>query len=155
MIDEGLEVSLEEGWLEGIAGRVLAAEEVGDNAELGLVIVSQDRMQRLNRDYTGRDEPTDVLAFSMFGATAEAESEDGFPPFVTPPDGVLHLGEVVVSYAQAVEQAAQHQHSVKKEIALLVIHGVLHLLGYDHERPEEEHQMRAREAELLRQVTAE
>jgi len=72
-----------------------------------------------------------------------------FPPFVQPPDGVLHLGEVIISYPQAVAQAEEHQHSVKREIAILIIHGVLHLLGYEHDKPELKRQMMTREAEIL------
>ena len=69
--------------------------------------------------------------------------------FPQPPDGVRHLGEVIISYPQAVIQAEEHQHSVKRELAILIIHGVLHLLGYDHETPELEQQMIAREREIL------
>jgi len=79
----------------------------------------------------------------------EGELETDFPLFITPPDGVLHLGEVIIAYPQAVIQAEEHHHPVKREIAILIIHGVLHLLGYDHEEPEAERQMRAREAEIL------
>jgi probable rRNA maturation factor len=75
--------------------------------------------------------------------------------FVVPPDGVHHLGEVIVSCPQAVIQAKEHQHSIKKELAILIIHGVLHLLGYDHEEPEQERQMRGRETEILSQIEKE
>ncbi len=62
------------------------------------------------------------------------------------------IGEVIISYPQAAIQAEEHRHLVKREIAILIIHGVLHLLGYDHEEPEPERQMRAEEAEILRQI---
>jgi len=81
-----------------------------------------------------------------------AEGELGVPPFVIPPDGVLHLGEVIISYPQAVIQAEEHHHSIKREIAILTIHGVLHLLGYEHDKPGLERQMRAREAEILSSI---
>ena len=144
LVDEHLETGLEVSWLEGIARQVLEAQGVGAQAELGLFIATQERIKQLNRDYLDRDEPTDVLAFSA-GEGVEAE----LPPFVPPPDGVLHLGEVIISYPQAVIQAEEHRHSVEKEIAILVIHGVLHLLGYEHDKPELERQMRDREEELL------
>jgi probable rRNA maturation factor len=147
LIDEGLEANLEVGWLQGIAQQVLAAQGVGGEAELGLVIATQERVKQLNRDYLGKDEPTDVLAFS-----AREEVGTDLPPFIQPPDGVLHLGEVIISYPQAVIQAEEHQHSVKKEIAILIIHGALHLLGYEHDKPELKRQMRAREAELLSHI---
>ena len=144
LVDEHLETGLEVSWLEGIARQVLEAQGVGAQAELGLFIATQERVKQLNRDYLDRDEPTDVLAFSA-GEGVEAE----LPPFVPPPDGVLHLGEVIISYPQAVIQAEEHHHSVEKEIAILIIHGVLHLLGYEHDKPELERQMRDREEELL------
>jgi probable rRNA maturation factor len=147
LVDEGITVPFGAKWLRGIAGRVLASESAGSNAELSLVITGQDRIRQLNRDYRDKDEPTDVLAFA---ATGEGGAE--LPPFVSPPDGVRHLGEVVISHPQAVMQAAEHQHPVKREIAILVIHGVLHLLGYEHDVPERESQMRTREAEILSSI---
>lgn len=144
LVDEHLKADLEASWLRGVARQVLEAEDIDAQAELGLFIATGERVRQLNRDYLGRDEPTDVLAFSAQGGVG-AE----LPPFVPPPDGVLHLGEVIVSYPQAVIQAEEHRHSTEKEIAILIIHGLLHLLGYDHDKPEMERQMRDREAELL------
>ena len=112
-----------------------------------MVIAGQERVQELHRTYRGKDETTDVLAFSTL--PAEDRLEAGSPPFVTPPDGVLHLGEVIISYPQAVVQAEEQQHSIEREIAVLLVHGVLHLLGYEHDKPEPESNMRAREAEIL------
>ena len=147
LIDEGVEDSPEAGWLQSVAEQVLVIQEAGSGVEMGLVIASQERMQELNRTYRGKDEPTDVLAFS-----AREEAGADFPPFVQPPDGVIHLGEVIVSYPQAIEQAEEHQHSIKKEIAILIIHGALHLLGYEHDEPEMESDMRAREVEIMKHV---
>jgi len=147
LIDEGLEDCLDVDWLESIAKQALIAQNADSNVELGLVITSQERVQQLNRSYLGKDEPTDVLAFSML-PTAEEIGAD-FPPFVTPPDGVVHLGEVIISYPQAVIQAEEQHHSIRKEIATLIIHGVLHLLGYKDDNPELKRQMSARETEIL------
>ena len=145
LLDEGFEECLEASWLEGVAEKVLVAQGADSRAELGLAIVGQERVRQLNLSYLGKDEPTDVLAFSML---PEQPAGD-LAPFVAPPDGVEHLGEVIISYPQAVIQAEEHRHSVKREIAILVIHGVLHLLGYEHDKPELEREMRAREAEIL------
>jgi len=147
LIDEGLEGCLDVGWLRSIAEQVLIAQNAGSNVELGLVITSQERVQQLNRSYLGRDEPTDVLAFSMFPAAKETGAD--LPPFVTPPDGVVHLGEVIISHPQAVIQAEEQHHSIRKEIATLIIHGVLHLLGYKDDNPELKLQMSAKETEIL------
>ncbi len=151
LIDEGLEARLEVTWLQKVAGQVLISEAVSPDAELSLVIAGQERVRQLNRDYLGRDAPTDVIAFSMLPEPT-AGAEPGAPTFVAPPDGVSHLGEVIISYPQAVIQAEEHHHPVKKELAILIIHGVLHLLGYDHAEPDQESRMRAREAEILSQV---
>jgi len=150
LVDPDFEKYLEGNWLQSIARQVLVAQGTSANAELGLVITSQQRVQELNRNYLGRDEPTDVLAFYMIPPAGETGTDE--LPFITPPDGVLHLGEVIISYPQAVIQAEERQHSVKKEVAILIIHGVLHLLGYDHAEPEEARQMSAREAEILGSV---
>lgn len=147
LIDEGLEECLEVGWLQSVAEHVLVAQGTGSDVELSLVIAGQERVQQLNRSYRGKDEPTDVLAFSMLAGQETSEVES--PLFITPPDGVLHLGEVIISYPQALIQAEEHHHSLKREIAILIIHGVLHLLGYEHDKPEQEQQMRAREVEIL------
>jgi len=147
LIDEGLEGCLEIGWLQSIAEQALIAQNAGSNVELGLVITSQERVQQLNRSYLGRNEPTDVLAFPMLPATEETGAD--LPPFVTPPDGVVHLGEVIISYPQAVIQAEEQHHSIKKEIAILSSHGVLHLLGYGDEKPEPKRQMTAKEKEIM------
>ena len=144
---EGLEGCPGAGWLQSIAERVLVAQHAGPTVEMGLVITTQERVQQLNLSYRGRDEPTDVLAFS-----AVEEIGIDSPPFVMPPDGVSHLGEVIISCPQAVAQAEEHRHSIKKEVAILIIHGVLHLLGYEHDKPELEKQMSVRETEILSHI---
>ncbi len=149
LIDESFEGYLEVSWLQSVAEQVLVAQDADSKVELGLVITNQERVQQLNRSYLGKDEPTDVLAFSMLPEPlATGESEDS-SPFVQPPDGALHLGEVIISYPQAVIQAEEHRHSVKREIAILIIHGLLHLLGYEHDKPELERQMKTRQKEIL------
>ena len=150
LIDEGFDGCPEVSWLQGVAEQVLTVQGASPDVELSLVITGQQRVRLLNKSYRGKDEPTDVLAFSMMSAAEDNAS----PPFITPPDGVPQLGEVIISYPQAVLQAKEHLHSTKKELAILIIHGVLHLLGYDHEKPEEERQMRAREQEILSEVGA-
>lgn len=150
IIDGDFEGCPEVSWLQGVAEQVLMTQNVSSNAELGLVLTNQERVQELNRRYRGEDKPTDVLAFYMTPAAEETEAES--PSFVTPPDGLLHLGEIIISYPQAVIQAQERQHSIKRELAILIIHGVLHLLEYDHDKPEPERRMRAREAEILSQI---
>lgn len=147
LIDEGLEAYLDADWLCSVAEQVLTAQNAGSNAGLELVITGQEKIRQLNLSYLGKDEPTDVMAFSML-PTAE-ETGEGPSTFVTPPDGTLHIGEVIISYPQAVIQADEQHHSINKEIATLIIHGVLHLMGYNDDKPELGLQMSARETEIL------
>ena len=143
LVEEEFRGLVDEGWARRIAQTVLKAEGVASPYEVGLVFTDSETVKQLNRDYRGVDEPTDVLAFYMLPQKQVDNS------FALPPDGVTRLGEVIISYPQAVEQAREQGHSPEEELALLVIHGILHLLGYDHEEPDEEAKMRTREKELL------
>jgi probable rRNA maturation factor len=147
-VEKKLKVSLEESWLQRIALRTLEAEDIASPVEMGLVITDSKTIQKLNRTYRGKNQPTDVLAFHM----APDASQESELRFVGPPDGVHHLGEVVISYPQAIRQAQAQGHGVAQELALLIVHGVLHLLGYDDELPDREQQMKARENEILKRL---
>jgi probable rRNA maturation factor len=134
---------VDQGWVRRLAQNVLKAEGVAHPYEVSMVFTDSETVQQLNRDYRGMDEPTDVLAFYML---LQAEGDESF---FLPPDDVTRLGEVIISYPQATEQAREQGNSPERELALLIVHGILHLLGYDHEEPEEEDEMRRREKELL------
>ena len=142
-IEEEFRGLVDGDWVKKIVRQVLKAEGVASPYEVSLVFTDSETVQQLNRDYRGVDEPTDVLAFYMLPQKGADSS------FALPPDGVTRLGEVIISYPQAVAQAREQGHSPERELALLVIHGMLHLVGYDHEEPEEESKMRERERELL------
>jgi len=144
-IKRNMNLPIEKSWLENIARRVLEAEKITSSTEIGLLITDSRTVQKLNRIYRGENKPTDVLAFQMI---FEMKQEPGLP-FISPPDGIRHLGEVVISYPQAVKQAQEHSHGVTRELSLLIVHGILHLLGYDHELPVDERKMRDRENEIL------
>ncbi|MEQ4489267.1 MAG: rRNA maturation RNase YbeY [Dehalococcoides mccartyi] len=117
-------------FLKKIASETLKAQAADPNSELGIVITGQEEIKDLNLKYRGLDEPTDVLSFYMLEENPEnLTAADDFP---TPPDENIHLGEIIISYPQAELQATAAGHSVSHEIAFLLIHGVLHLLGYDH-----------------------
>lgn len=148
LIDEGLAGYLAESWLQTVVEKILVAQGIDLRAELGLVITGPEIIRQLNQQYRGEDQPTDVLAFALRPPSPSAD----LTPFVAPPDGIEHLGEVIISYPQAVIQAEEHQHSVKREIAILLIHGILHLLGYDHDKAEVKRRMRAREAKILKYI---
>jgi probable rRNA maturation factor len=128
-----------------VALRVLEAEGA-DACELSITVTDDETVRGLNREYAGEDAVTDVLSFS------QREGEE----FVAPPEGVPPLGEVVIAYPQALRQAQDRQAqsargwSIEREIERLLVHGVLHLLGYDHAEPEEARRMREREEALAR-----
>jgi probable rRNA maturation factor len=156
MLREGLEVGVqvEAPWREAVdeaavrelASRVLMSEGVAAPAEVSVVITDDETLRELNRRYLDRDEPTDVLSFALGEESTQTEVGE---PFVGPPDGVSHLGEVIVSFPTAERQAREQGHGVDREIAHLVVHGLLHLLGYDHQEPEEEQRMRSLEDGFL------
>ena len=135
--------SLSEERLAATARRVLEAEDA-PACELSVTVTDDETVRSLNREYAGEDAVTDVLSFS------QREGEE----FAAPPEGVPPLGEVVIAYPQALRQAQDRQAqgerewSVEREIERLLVHGVLHLLGYDHAEPEEARRMREREDTL-------
>jgi probable rRNA maturation factor len=137
--------ALRAAWLRRIARHVLTVEGVGP-AQLGVVITDEATVRELNRRYLGVDEPTDVLSFGL--------GEKGDAPFVLPPGEAAVLGEVIISYPTAVRQAEEEGHSVEAEVAHLLVHGILHLLGYDHVEAEDERVMRRREQEILADLGA-
>lgn len=136
-IDEPFLASVDATWVERIARGVLRAEAVPP-AELGVLVTDDTRLRELNREYAGEDEVTDVLSFSL------TEGEE-----FASPDGILRLGEVIISHPTAARQALEAGRSTEAEIAHLLVHGILHLIGYDHAGPKEDRRMRARERELL------
>lgn len=142
-VDEPFQERIEYEWLRGLVEQVLVAQSAGAATEVGCLITDDDTVHALNKEYRDVDSSTDVLAFAL------SESEEGVPVFPDP-DGLRHLGEVIVSYPQAARQAEERRHPVLREVALLVIHGLLHLLGYDHETPEQEAAMRQAEQARLR-----
>lgn len=122
--------------------------------DLSLVIADDETVQNLNRDYRGLDEPTDVLAFA-FDHPGQYEGAGAPPtpqcqePFIIPSEQSGFAGEVIISYPQCLRQANLEKHPVQQELALLVTHGVLHLLGYDHMTSQEEYEMETRTREVL------
>ena len=108
--------------------------------EFGIVLVDDCTIQDLNLRYRQKDAPTDVLAFAM--ECPSLQTEDGGPPRM--------LGEVVISVETARRQSEERDRTVKKEVAILLIHGILHLVGFDHEEAREERRMKRKERELIK-----
>lgn len=133
---------LEEAWLRALALMVLEREGPQGPVELGIVVAGDEEVRELNRLYRGLDSTTDVLSFAL------TEGDD----FVAPPDGLTHLGEVIISYPQAERQAQEGGKETLQEVALLLVHGILHLLGQDHADRDQTRRMRAKEKALLQAI---
>lgn len=121
----------------------LRHEHFRENAELSVTFVDNEEIHALNRSFRDKDRPTDVLSFPLF------EADEPFE--VDPAIGAVALGDIVISAERAQEQAEEYGHSFERECAFLVVHSVLHLLGYDHETSEEdEKDMFFRQEEIMK-----
>jgi probable rRNA maturation factor len=138
-IEEQYESLLDADALHQLAMVVLKAERVAGPVEVGVVVTTDAEVRALNKQYLGHDYETDVLSFGML------EDDD----FITPSERPSYLGDVVVSYERAAEQAPEYSHTADKEVATLVVHGLLHLLGYNDAEDTERERMHARQQELL------
>lgn len=137
-----------------LAEAVLADEGVRGDAELSVLFVDEGAIAELNKKFLGKDGPTDVLAFPIDEEPAESgrspDSGGSGPGFTGEvEEAPTLLGDVVVCPAVARRNAPEHAGSYDDEMALLVVHGVLHLLGMDHLDDDEAEEMEARERELL------
>jgi probable rRNA maturation factor len=138
-----------------LAEAVIEAEGVKGEAELSMLFVEEAAMADLNKRFHGREGPTDVLAFPIDDDPVEggrSPDSGGSGPGYTPDepsDVPLMLGDVVICPAVAARNAPEHAGSYEDEMALLIVHGILHLLGMDHLESEEAEAMETRERELL------
>lgn len=161
--DEQSDVPIDVERWSALAEAVLLAEGVRGAAELSVMFVTEAAISELNESFMGSSGPTDVLAFPIDGPNGvgvEIEVIAGPPaggrgpdrPPIDIGDLPLLLGDVVVCPAVAARQASTHAGTVDDELALLIVHGVLHVLGHDHADDEEAVAMRRRELELLEQL---
>lgn len=123
---------------ERLAAFVLEREDVPDAVELSVALVDIEEMTALNGQYRGKEGPTDVLSFPCDDPCTVAEEGEE-----------VAIGDVVIAPVIAEKQALDYGHTVEEELNLLLVHGVLHLLGYDHIDDEEAAAMQARERVLL------
>ncbi len=141
-------------WVQ-LAQRVLEAEGVQGDAELSMLFVDERAMAELNLRFLGREGPTDVLAFPIDddvyegGRLPDSLGPAGPADDIEPSDLPTLLGDVVVCPAIARRNAPAHAGTYEDEMALLVVHGILHLLGMDHADDDEATVMERREQELL------
>lgn len=113
---------------------------IDDTAEVSLILVDDEYIHRVNHQYRGKDAPTDVLSFAL--------NEGEEPEIIDGPQETL-LGDIIISLETASRQAEEYGHSLERELAYLSVHGMLHLLGYDHENEEEKAEMRKEEEHVL------
>ena len=137
-----------------MAEAVLGEEELGGDAELSVLFVDERSIAELNTRFLGKDGPTDVLAFPIDEEPVESgrspDSGGTGPGMPSEPEDVpVLLGDIVICPAVAFRNAPEHAGTYEDELALLVVHGLLHLMGMDHDEDEEAEEMEARERELL------
>jgi probable rRNA maturation factor len=138
-VDEAYAGEVDAADVRAAVNAALAAEDWADG-ELTLVITDDDAVAELNRQYREVDGPTDVLSFP---------AQDPTPGFVTAPEMERYLGDIIIALPFTKRQAASLNRPLRDELRLLAVHGVLHLLGYDHAEPDEEAEMWARQDAIL------
>ena len=139
ILGEYLEKRLQDG-----LNAVAKLHDLDDMTEVDITIVDDEEIHQLNRDYRNVDRPTDVLSFAL------DEDDEDEPELL---EGQLHLlGDIIISAETATRQAEEFGHGLEREIVYLAVHGLLHLLGYDHMVEEDKVIMRAKEEEALRAI---
>ncbi|MDR0138316.1 rRNA maturation RNase YbeY [Metabacillus idriensis] len=118
------------------------AESIAQDAELSVTFVDNEKIKEINRDYRSKDQVTDVISFAM---EEQGEGEVSIVGVDMPPV----LGDIIISVPRAEEQAEEYGHSFTRELGFLAVHGLLHLLGYDHMTEEDEKKMFGKQKEIL------
>lgn len=133
--EEKLDKELEE--LKNMLSDFCEREKLG-NVIFNIIIIDNSTIHEINKEYRGKDAPTDVISFAL---------EDD--KTVIEPDGVRILGDIYISIDKVHEQALEYGHSFKRELSFLAVHGLLHLLGYDHMEKKDEEIMFKKQEEVL------
>ena len=141
------ELPNEEKLIKEVVSRVLEEEKVLPEVDVYITLTNNEEIHKINKEYRDVDRPTDVLSFPMYErdeiAGLKNDTDDEIEKI---------LGDIIVSIEKVREQAEEYGHSFERELAYLVTHGMLHLLGYDHMIEEEKAVMRKREEEILETV---
>lgn len=140
-VDEPFVAEVDVADLAATIAAALAGEGRAE-AEVTLVVTDDDAVAALNRQYRGVDGPTDVLSFA---------AQEPTPGFMSAPEAAAYLGDIIIALPFTRRQAAELGRPLAAELRLLAVHGVLHLLGYDHAEPDEEAAMWARQDAILAQ----
>ena len=126
--------------LESCVEECLKVEEFPSNAEISLSLVDNEEIHQLNNTYRHKDCPTDVLSFPMIESDADLDHD------------IILLGDIIISITKTEEQALEYGHSFERELCYLTIHGMFHLLGYDHIEEEDKRVMRIKEKEVIKNL---
>lgn len=126
-----------------VAAICLREEQLPEDVEVDLLFVDNEAIREMNLEYRDKDSPTDVLSFPMYEPDEEIDDEEE-----------VLLGDIVISLERAQEQCEEYGHSLEREVMYLLVHGLLHLAGYDHMEEEDKKVMRAQEEKLLAQIGA-
>ncbi|QPC46922.1 rRNA maturation RNase YbeY [Mangrovibacillus cuniculi] len=132
----------EQALVEKLLQHAAEVEEVPEESEVSVTFVTNEQIRVINHDYRGKDQATDVISFAM-----EEMGEDELE--IIGEDIPLMLGDIIISIERAREQAEEYGHTYERELGFLAIHGLLHLLGYDHMTEEDEKKMFGKQEEIL------
>ncbi|MCH5205433.1 MAG: rRNA maturation RNase YbeY [Oscillospiraceae bacterium] len=128
--------------IEDCAREALNEEEIAEDAELSVTFTDNENIRKLNNEFRKIDRETDVLSFPLGDESFEVDPDN---------DAVL-LGDIVISLEKARSQAEEYGHSFRREVAFLLTHSLFHLLGYDHETPDEEKEMFEKQERVLERL---
>ncbi len=128
----------------------LKAEGITNQIEVSLTVVDNDEIQTINHEQRGKDVPTDVLSFPMieYDLYDSVESAIAAEP-MNPDNGLIYLGDIVISWDKVLEQKEAYGHGINREFSFLIVHSMLHLLGYDHMNDDDEKVMTQRQKVIM------
>ncbi|MGE5677990.1 MAG: rRNA maturation RNase YbeY [Pseudomonadota bacterium] len=145
-VDEAMETLVSQ-----VVGKVLQYEGCEEDYEVSISFVGNEEIRSLNLEYRGIDKATDVLSFPML-EFSEDELEEEEDPEAEYIDEEIALGDIVISMEKVLEQSEEYGHSFNRELAFLLVHGMLHLLGYDHEEEASEGEMFEKQESILKEM---
>jgi len=137
---------IDKKFLRSAEKKTLSDLDMDGGIEISLVVCGEKMIRTLNRVWRGKDRSTDVLSFS-------AGKKENSEKFIAAPDKAIRLGEIFICHPVAEKQAREYGYSLKEEMARLLVHGILHLAGYDHEKSRaEEKKMLKLQEKILNQI---
>ncbi len=141
--------------IEAVVKEALDSENCPYDISLNVLLTDNEAIQEINKEQRGMDMPTDVLSFPMIEYSSPADFslvEDCVEDYFHPETGELLLGDIVISVDKVLEQAENYGHSIKRELAFLTAHSMLHLFGYDHMQEEERVIMEQKQRAILERL---